>query len=130
MITVIVFALAALCAMEVVLGLVLLGWAAVELGVFLRRHPDGAAGGLRELATGARRVWPAARASSQTAGRRVLRSRPGRWVVRAGRASAAGAYAAAVTRVVRRTAPGSPRRRASGPAASRPRAVRRQRVRG
>ncbi|MGI5290996.1 hypothetical protein ACQEVF_47855 [Nonomuraea polychroma] len=58
MATVIVFAMAALCALELVLGLVLLGWAIVELGAFLRRHPDGAAGGLRRLATGARRVWP------------------------------------------------------------------------
>jgi hypothetical protein len=55
-ITLIFFALAAVCAVEVILGLVLLGWAAVELDTFLRRHPDGAAGGLRELATNARRV--------------------------------------------------------------------------
>ncbi|MEV4111959.1 hypothetical protein [Nonomuraea sp. NPDC049695] len=72
MITVFVLAMAALFALEAVLGLALLGWGLVEPGAFLRRHPDGAAGGLRELATGARRVWPAAKASSQIAGRRVI----------------------------------------------------------
>ncbi|WP_188195973.1 hypothetical protein [Nonomuraea sp. SYSU D8015] len=123
MITYIVFALAAVCAVEAVLGLVLLGWGVIEFGAFLRRHPDGAAGGLRELATGARRVWPAAKASSQIAGRRVLRSRPGWWVLGDGRTSAA------VTRV-RRNAPGSPRSRTSGPTASRPRAARRERAQG
>jgi hypothetical protein len=132
-ITSIVFALAAVCVMEAVLALVLLGWAVAELGAFLRRHPDGAAGGLRRLATGARRVWPLlpglAKASSQIAGRRVLRSRPGRWVLRTGLASAGSAYAAAVTRI-RRNAPGSPRRRTGGPATSRPRAARRERARG
>ncbi|MFC6372926.1 hypothetical protein, partial [Nonomuraea thailandensis] len=107
MITIIVFALAAVCAVEAVLGLVLLGWAVVELATFLRRHPEGLAGGLRDLVTGARRVWPAARASSRSTGRRVLRSRPGRWVLRsrtgrwvlrAGRTSATGAGAVAAGR--------------------------------
>jgi hypothetical protein len=45
-ITFIVFALAAVCAVEAVLGLALLGLAIVEMGAFLRRNrpPSGAAG--------------------------------------------------------------------------------------
>jgi hypothetical protein len=116
MITFIVFALAAVCALEVMLGLVLLGWAAVEFGFFLRRHPDGATGGLRELATGARRVLPAT--GALIAGRRVLlwRPRPGRSAPRAGR--------------IRRESPGAVRRRTGEPATTRPRRARRKRVRG
>jgi hypothetical protein len=106
-ITVIVVAMATLCALEAVLGLVLLGWGLVGVGAVLRRHPDGAAGGLREFSAGAGRVWPGAKASSQIAGRRVIQGRPGRWILRAGRASAAGAYAAAAGRV-RQDGPGSP----------------------
>ncbi|MFB4278040.1 MULTISPECIES: hypothetical protein [unclassified Nonomuraea] len=134
MITFVIFALAAVCAVEAVLGLALLGWAVVEVSVFLRRHPGGAAGGVRELATGARRIWPLlpglAKASSQTAGRRVLRSRSGRWVLRrVGRGSAGGTAASAVARV-RRAAPGSPGRGAGGPAPGRLRPARRERLRG
>ncbi|NRQ32434.1 hypothetical protein HII36_11370 [Nonomuraea sp. NN258] len=128
MITFIVFAIAALCGLIAVLSLALSGWAVVELGIFLHRHPDGARAGLRELATGAQRVWPAAKTSSQIAGRRVLRSRPGRWAVRVGRASAAGAYATATSRV-RRSAPGSARRGTGGLGPRRPRLARRQRLR-
>ncbi|MGR6917916.1 hypothetical protein ACU635_27055 [[Actinomadura] parvosata] len=133
MITFIIFALAAVCAAEALLGLALLGLAIAELTAFLRRHPDGAAGGLRELAAGARRVWPLlpglAKGSSQTAGRRVLRSRPGRWVVRIGRAQAAGVHPGAAGRV-RRTVPGSPPGRTPKPASGRPRCGRQDRVSG
>lgn len=45
MITFIVFALAAVCAVEAVLGLALLGLAIVEMGAFLRRHPGGGGSG-------------------------------------------------------------------------------------
>ncbi|MEV0152075.1 MULTISPECIES: hypothetical protein [unclassified Nonomuraea] len=127
MITVIVFAMATAAAVEVVLGLVLLGWAAVELGTFVRRHPDGATGGLRELAVGARQLWPAASAASQPIGRRVIRWRhrqqhqQGRWVRRVGRASADHAHAAVR---VRRSGSGPLRRGAGGPVMGRRRAVR------
>ncbi|NRQ38744.1 hypothetical protein HII36_44005 [Nonomuraea sp. NN258] len=124
MITFIVFAIAALCGLIAVLSLALFGWAVLKLGIFLHRHPDGARAGLRELATGAQRVWPAAKTSSPIAGRRVLRSRTGRWAVRVGRASAA--YATATSRV-RRTAPGSARRGTGGLGPRRPRLVRRER---
>ncbi|NUP81875.1 MAG: hypothetical protein HOV96_30490 [Nonomuraea sp.] len=130
MITFIVFALAALSAVEVVLGLLLLGWAAVELGAFLRRHPDTAARGLRELAAGARQFWPAANVASRFVGRRVIRWRRrqpherGPRVLRAGRA-----YAAAAGRV-RRHGPDTPRRRADGSTTTRPRTARRTRARG
>lgn len=60
MITVIVFGIAAVAALEIMLFLALLGWVGVELGLFLRRHPSGAAGGMRDLAEKAREWWLAA----------------------------------------------------------------------
>ncbi|MEQ4724320.1 MULTISPECIES: hypothetical protein [unclassified Nonomuraea] len=51
------FALLAIAAFEVIFGLVLLGWTAVEVRAFLRRHPHGMVGGLRQLSARARRLW-------------------------------------------------------------------------
>ncbi|TDD40381.1 hypothetical protein E1286_34310 [Nonomuraea terrae] len=96
MITVVIFGLLAICALEIVLGLVLAGLAVAELATYLRRHPQGPAGGVRQLATSARAIWPAAR--------RVLARRTGTRLVR----------------WRRRPAPGS----TSGPAVRRPAAAR------
>ncbi|PZG17358.1 hypothetical protein [Nonomuraea aridisoli] len=86
MITVVIFGLLAVCALETVLGLALAGLAVAELVSFLRRHPQGPAGGVRQLATSARAIWPYAR--------RVLARRTGtrlvRWRRRPGQASTPG----------------------------------------
>ncbi|MFI7611562.1 hypothetical protein ACIBP6_10125 [Nonomuraea terrae] len=99
MITVVIFGLLAICALEIVLGLVLAGFAVAELVTYLRRHPQGPAGGVRRLATSARAIWPAAR--------RVLARRTGTRLVRWRRAGG-------------RPASGS----TSGPAVRRPAAAR------
>ncbi|GAA2212185.1 hypothetical protein GCM10009850_076470 [Nonomuraea monospora] len=54
MITAIFFAIAAVSALEITLFLALLGFGGAELRAFLRHHPDGSAGGLRDLAAEAR----------------------------------------------------------------------------
>ncbi|MFB4274562.1 hypothetical protein ACBJ59_04645 [Nonomuraea sp. MTCD27] len=61
MITVIVFGIAIVAALEVTLTLVLFGMAATELGSFLRHHPHGVGGGLRQLAASAREICLAAK---------------------------------------------------------------------
>ena len=61
MITAIVFGIAAVTALEITLTLVLLGMAATELGSFLRHHPHGVGGGLRQMAAGARGACLAAK---------------------------------------------------------------------
>ncbi|UBU08865.1 hypothetical protein [Nonomuraea gerenzanensis] len=61
MITAIFFAIAAVSALEITLVLALLGWGGAQLGAFLRHHPHGSAGGLRDLAAEARQCGLLAR---------------------------------------------------------------------
>jgi hypothetical protein len=74
-ITFIIFGIAAVTVLEIALCLVLLGLAAAEFASFLRHHPRGAGGGLRQLAAGARHIWPAPKnaAKNTVAGRWVAR---------------------------------------------------------
>ncbi|MFB4273403.1 hypothetical protein [Nonomuraea sp. GTA35] len=71
MITVIVFGIAIVTALEVALTLVLFGMAATELGSFLRHHPryhlHGVVGGLRQLAVSAREICLAAKSATWSA---------------------------------------------------------------
>ncbi|GAA2825682.1 hypothetical protein GCM10020220_012880 [Nonomuraea rubra] len=53
-ITAIVFGIAAVSALEITLLLALCGLAGAELGAFMRRHPQGPVGGMRDLAAEAR----------------------------------------------------------------------------
>lgn len=79
MITAIVFGIAAVTALEITLTLLLAGMAAAELVAFLRHHPHGVVGGLRQIATGARGVCLAARSAAKNAVRRAVADR---WAAR------------------------------------------------